>query len=242
MTLCFSFAYCQTLSKCVVQLHLPTSQQSIVDIVEAFGIVRKLSIAWKLVVREMHLLYQCSREKNCRMTKCRLKIFLPKAVIILIGTAYLVYCTLKNKGYGMQRFAKEMHEKIALLPRDEACEDLVSAHKHISEKMQRMLDNSWTMMNAEFDPQNMKNESERYGDGYRYFESLLRSKSGSRCIINFLRETQCAYCSKRKRRLRVCRSCRTARYCSRLCQKKHWIVHKGTCTCAVSSCSFASAL
>ena len=146
MTLCFSFAYCRFLYKYVIKLHLHVSQQSLAEAVKTFGIMKKISIAWNLVHREMHLLYQ-RRGKVCQIARCRLKTFMPKVVPLLICTMSRIYCILKKEGYGMQRFMKDVNEQISLLPRDQACKDLVLAHEQISAALQRLVDHSWLLMN-----------------------------------------------------------------------------------------------
>ena len=39
----------------------------------------------------------------------------------------------------------------------------------------------------------------------------------------------CEVCGEDRVKLRTCRNCRSVRYCSRLCQKKHWKIHKKAC-------------
>jgi len=46
-------------------------------------------------------------------------------------------------------------------------------------------------------------------------------------IVEELLKTKCSVCVKQT--TLVCNRCKTARYCSRECQRKHWSAHKPTC-------------
>ena len=51
-----------------------------------------------------------------------------------------------------------------------------------------------------------------------------------RCVLNALWGRQCLQCGRVHRQFRLCGGCRQARYCSRHCQKAHWLrEHRRQC-------------
>ena len=48
---------------------------------------------------------------------------------------------------------------------------------------------------------------------------------------NYRKLRKCKYCKRTRaeRRLYKCKRCKIARYCSKYCQKRHWLRHKHNC-------------
>ena len=91
--------------------------------------------------------------------------------------------------------------------------------------------------------QNLKTYNLKEAAKLRYFQCLkyenndnmlivfnmFRKKKGVRFLKNFLRGNQCGFCFSVNKKLRICKGCSFEYYCSKQCQKRHWIEHKVNC-------------
>merc|ERR1712228_284171 len=66
-------------------------------------------------------------------------------------------------------------------------------------------------------------------DHSHFISDIFRKKKNVRFLKNFLRGNQCGHCFVRNKKLRICKGCGRQYYCSKLCQKRHWIKHKINC-------------
>ena len=58
---------------------------------------------------------------------------------------------------------------------------------------------------------------------FKKWKSMMRKYS------KLNEDDKCEYCYNKNWKLKYCKGCKNVRYCSRKCQKKHWIKHKTHC-------------
>eukprot|EP01083_Nonionella_stella_P165670 551735_1 len=124
-----------------------------------------------------------------------------------------------------------MNDRIEALPKPEG--DLYPAfrniHTGIEKQMKQIYDNQWIIRNLELTPQKQCNESVKYGAHTKKIMRIFKHREKIRFLKNFLRGVKCGHCQIRNKRLLMCKRCHKMRYCSKKCQKRHWLTHRKVC-------------
>jgi len=88
--------------------------------------------------------------------------------------------------------------------------------------------NSNSMNNDNVEKASSNNNSGNNDDGLSNELSNMNIKNSSSSIKKKKKDT-CLHCLKEVEGCSRCSKCRTALYCNRVCQEKHWPVHKNSC-------------
>eukprot|EP01084_Bolivina_argentea_P063457 115867_1 len=232
----FSSAYCRAISAYIEQMQLQTNGSvTLKQFVIKNKVLERVNKGWNFIQKELTHLYQQKKAAikyqpdNKNFGSCFIKGYLAGLISMTIGSLCRVYCILYSDG--INRFLKDMTEKIKCIPnpQGELFEGFKYLHEKMEEQIQSIHNNGWMLQHVSFYDDKRYRESVEYGKCSKYIIRAFKSRKRVRFLKNHLRGMKCGHCLVNDMLLKICGRCKKEQYCSRKCQKRHWIQHKTSC-------------